>query len=144
MEHVQLTKEQIEELGRLASYGDGDNVSVNRVALFSLANEALFHRSRAASELTIETLVSARTGEGIVEFGIGSAKLQFGVPEAMDLILQIAEAAASAESDAFLASFLRSRMGVKDPTIFNAMLTEFRQYKRSMERPARVEKRHID
>jgi hypothetical protein len=116
----QLTVEEINALARRALAADDIDVA-------SLCNEVLFQRSRSkGGTLEVTTLVSARTGEGIVHFEMGETRVQMTVAEARGHALAIIEAAMCAETDALLMKFLRDKVGLKTEA-WQAAMSDFRR-----------------
>lgn len=60
---------------------------------------------------------------------------QMSPAEARDLALNLLQAADGAESDGFLVTFLRERIGVEDMRTIASLLVEFREYRRMQEAP---------
>lgn len=115
----QLTNEEVAEIGQRA-------ITAEDAALASLVNEVMYQRSRSTGgTLEVMSLVSMRTGKGIVQFEMGSTRIQLSVEEARQHALIIIEAAMAAETDELLVRFLKERIGL-GPKAANAALADFR------------------
>jgi hypothetical protein len=115
----QLTDEEVAAFGREA-LERGDS------ALASLVNEVMYQRSRSkGGVLEVSSIVSMRTGRGMVQFELGSTRIQLEVAEARAHALIIVEAAMAAETDALLVRFLKERIGLA-PGAAQAALSDFR------------------
>jgi hypothetical protein len=132
----QLTAEDLGEIeGLCQPYGAEGSVTLRRDLAVSLLNEVLTQRKndrarRLAGEGTIwiESLVSMRTGQPLVKIHYGSVEAQLSADEAIAHAGRILEVAAGAHADAFLVSFLKTRVGM-DPLSMGAMLKDFRAFR---------------
>jgi hypothetical protein len=116
----QLTTDEVKALGARA-------LERADTALASLVNEVLYQRSRSrGGTLEITSLVSMRTGDGIVQFELGDTRIQLTIAEARAHALVIIEAAMAAETDALLVRFLHEKVGLA-PELATAALGDFRQ-----------------
>jgi hypothetical protein len=115
----QLTTEEVNAIGQRALHANDDELA-------SLVNEVLYQRSRSrGGVLEVMSLVSMRTGDGIVQFEMGDTRIQMTIVEARQHALTIIEAAMAAETDALLVRFLRDRIKLA-PEAANAALADFR------------------
>ena len=116
----QLTKDEVQAIGARA-------LAANDDALASLVNEVLYQRSRSrGGTLEVTTLVSLRTGEGIVQFEMGDTRIQLSIAEARNHARVVIEAGMAAETDALLVRFLCEKIKLpKDAAL--AALGDFRE-----------------
>lgn len=82
-----------------------------------------------ASEISMQSIVSSATGEGVVQlrWPEDSKGAQLNVPEAVQHALAILECAAHATTDAFLFRFLTEQIKAT-PEGAAKVLNEFREY----------------
>ena len=85
-------------------------------------------QSERDTSIWVETLVSHRTGEPVVQISWYDHIGQFSPADARQLAQQLNEAAAIAENDAFLCAFLRDKIGL-EPEAYGQILVEFRKYR---------------
>jgi hypothetical protein len=78
--------------------------------------------------LSVNSIVSAATGRGIVTVEWGSEKGQLETFEARNLAMNLLSAADAAESDAFLVDWCRTRLSLKDEQM-GALLIDFRAFR---------------
>lgn len=125
MDVRQYTNAEIEEVGRVAR-DQGDQM------LFSLANEIIaVRRLRAAQSpgvVLVETVVSARTGEGRINITLGTTHFQVSSAEARSLALNLLEGAEAADHDAFVNRYFRDVVGL-DSNAIQTLIGEFRAFR---------------
>jgi hypothetical protein len=132
----QLTAEDLATIeGLCQPYGAGGTVTLRRELAIALVNEVGVHRRRdlerrAVGEgvISIESIVSLRTGQPLVKITYGSVEAQLSADEAVDHAERIIEVAAGAHADAFLAWFLKTKIGV-NPVGLGAILSDFRKFR---------------
>jgi len=78
-------------------------------------------------DFVIQSLVSQRTGEGVVEMQWGDKKAQFTADEAREQGHSFLECAEAAETDAFMVEFFESIGGNRENAI--KMLLAFRTFR---------------
>lgn len=84
------------------------------------------------TSIWVETLVSQRTGEGLVQIAWYDHSAQMTPAEARGLAQQLQEAAAVTETDAFLVHFAETKVGMpKEEACM--ILNEFRKYRAEQE-----------
>ena len=86
--------------------------------------------SNGLNTIWVESLVSHRTGEPLVNVRWGQENGQLSRDEAIQLAHQLIEAAEAAVSDAFLMQFLMQKVGA-EPQAAVSILSEFRQFRDS-------------
>jgi hypothetical protein len=116
----------------------GGTITIGRGLVIGLVNEVRAQRQRdkdrrnaGEGTIWIESLVSLRTGAPLVKLHYGSVEAQLSAAEAIAHAIRIVEVAGGAHADAFLAGFLRDKVGF-DPGSLGAMLTEFRTYREAL------------
>lgn len=80
----------------------------------------------------VETLVSHRTGEPLVQIAWYDHTGQLTPAQARQLALQLMEAAAITEADAFLIHFMKNTVGT-DERAASILLQEFRRFREAQE-----------
>jgi hypothetical protein len=86
------------------------------------------------NSIWVETIVSHRTGEPIVQIAWYDHIGQFAPADARQLAMQLLEASAVAETDAFLCRFLKEKIGIEEAADYAAILQEFRAFREETER----------
>jgi hypothetical protein len=74
------------------------------------------------------SLVSSRTGEGVVELTWGEMRAQLSVQQAREHALGVLEVAEAAEADAFMVEFFEKDLGMPREKAL-AVLVAFRGYR---------------
>jgi len=119
VEVTQLATKELEDLMRQAE-------AENNQTMFSLCNEILNIRSKfKGGVLEVTTLVSARTGKGMIQFEMGETRIQMSVEEAKQHAMVVIQAAMCAETDALLAQFLIEKVGLNTKQ-WQAAMHDFR------------------
>lgn len=81
------------------------------------------------TSIWVETIVSHRTGEPIVQIDWYDHTGQLSPADARQLAMQLLDAAAVAETDAFLCRFCKEKIGMDAPEEYGKILAEFRKYR---------------
>src|SRR5687768_17608912 len=98
---------------------------------------AITDQEKSDGMIWVKSLVSHRTGEGVVEFTWGEKRAQLTCEEARRHALGVLECAEAAETDAFIVEFFHQELGMeRDKAI--QILGSFRSYREKR----LAEKRH--
>lgn len=123
-----------EQVARLRSAWRYSSAEARRVWVPEVLGE-LFGPRQGEGPIDVSSLVASRSGEPVVALRWGPQAGQLSPEEARAHALMILEAAAAADADAFLVSFLQHVVGV-DETTAGQLLVEFRQWRqRRAEQP---------
>jgi hypothetical protein len=85
--------------------------------------------------LSVESIVSSKTGEGMVMIRWFTHISQLAIEDAREMAFTLLEACEFAKSDAFLVEFLKERIKINDPEAICRILLEFRNFGTRGEKP---------
>lgn len=129
----QLTDAELQAVAGLCEpYFAQGPVVLKRDIVLSLLNEVTYHRKqKQAGVLEITSIVSMRDKKSYVQLHLGNTDIQLSTAEAIEHARRLLHVAAGADADAFLVWFLRDRVGIEDQNKANAVLQDFREFRRT-------------
>jgi hypothetical protein len=97
-----------------------------------------------AEDLGVETGVSATTWEPFITVTWKETKVQLTPEQSRQHAQYLLEAAATAETDAFLIAWMRERFAVDRPEVVAGILQDFRDWRTAREEVLSAESRRSD